>query len=147
MFNRFRPAFLVLPEGSTYFNTLNVELYWMCSFLLYWFFLYCPQSSQLIFKKAYFRTSEEKVHLMKSNGYVPLLTHTYYSGSWVPPRPLLPILFSNFFGSCYNIQFKPYAKPKAEIFLTKNRSWLKTIIDCCYIELCLKCNMAPISNS
>ena len=138
MFNRFRPAFLVLPDGSTYFNTLDVELCWMCSFFLYLFFLYCSQSSQVIFKKSYFRTSEEKVYLMKSNGYVPLFTHTYYSGC----SPL-PIRFSNF----YNIQFKPYAKPKLEIFLTKNRSWLKTIIDCCYIELCLKCDMVPISNS
>ena len=46
----------------------------------------------------------------------------------------------NFCGSCYNIQFKPYATSKMELFVTKNKQWLETAADCrCYIELRLKC--------
>ena len=29
--------------------------------------------------------------------------------------------FQNFRGSCYNIQFKPYAESEMELFVTKNR--------------------------
>ena len=50
--------------------------------------------------------------------------------------------FYCFYGSCCNIQFKPYVIPKMELFVTKNRSWLETV-DSCYIEVRLKCDRAP----
>ena len=48
--------------------------------------------------------------------------------------------FQNFCGSFYNIQFKPYAASKMELFVTEKREWLETVIDCCYKELHLKSN-------
>ena len=37
---------------KSYLNTLSIELCWLCSFFLYWFFSHCPQSNQLILKKS-----------------------------------------------------------------------------------------------
>ena len=48
-------------------------------------------------------------------------------------------IFWSFCESCHNIHFKPYAASKMEFFVTKNRWWLKTVVDCCCVELHLKC--------
>ena len=55
--------------------------------------------------------------------------------------------FQNFCGSYYNIQFKPYATSKMELFKTKNRKQLETVADCCYRELHLKCSRDPRCDS
>ena len=31
---------------------------------------------------------------------------------------------------------KPYATSKMELCVTKNKSWLEIVVDCCYIETC-----------
>ena len=51
--------------------------------------------------------------------------------------------FQNFQGSYYNTQFETYATSKMELFVTKNKYLLETVVDCCYSELHLKCNRAP----
>ena len=58
-----------------------------------------------------------------------------------------PNTFKNFCGSCYNIQFKFYGTSKIEFFVTKNRYWLETVVDCCYKERRVKCDRAPRSDS
>ena len=49
-----------------------------------------------------------------------------------------PDTFQNFCGLCYNSQFKHYATSMMEFFLAKNRYWLETVFDFCYIQLCFK---------
>ena len=51
-----------------------------------------------------------------------------------------------FLWSCENIQFKPYATSKMELFVTK-KVMTVTVVDFCYITLCLKCGRVPRSNS
>ena len=51
---------------------------------------------------------------------------------------------------CATIQyaiFKPYAISKTELFVAEIKSWLETVVDCCYIELRLKCDRVPRSDS
>ena len=36
---------------------------------------------------------------------------------------------------------------KMELFVMKNRKWLETVVDCCYIGFHLKCDRAPRSGS
>ena len=62
--------------------------------------------------------------------------------SWVVPLDT----FLKFCESCYNIPFKLYAASKMDLFVTKNRQWLETVVDCCYIELCFKCDSTPEYN-
>ena len=40
----------IINESVKFISYLNTELWWLCSFFLYWFFPQCPQSSQLILK-------------------------------------------------------------------------------------------------
>ena len=49
-----------------------------------------------------------------------------------------PDTFQNFCGLCYNSQFKHYATSMMEFFLAKNRYWLETVVDFCYIQLRFK---------
>ena len=78
---------------KSYLNILSIELCWLCSFILYWFFSHCPQSNQLILKNLILEFSKIMIEppliwlmhltfyacfriilrLMKSNGRVPLL--------------------------------------------------------------------------
>ena len=78
----------------------------------------------------------QKLNLMRKTK-VPL----DHGGQEVYPQYLL-----EFCWSCYNIQFKFYATSKIELFVTKNRQWLETVVDWCYIELHLKCDKASRFN-
>ena len=63
-------------------------------------------------------------------------------GRCPPPHPYLLDVHR----SCYNIQYKPSAISKIELFVIKNRYHLETAVDCCYRELRLKCHGAPRSD-
>ena len=42
-----------------------------------------------------------------------------------------------------DVQFKACATSKIELFVIKNRLQLESVVDCCYLELRLKCDRAP----
>ena len=74
----------------------------------------------------------------------------YFQGIWKSKPFILSYTWScvgappdtpqNFRGSCCNIQFKPDAAYKMELFMTINRKQLETVVDCCYKELRLICD-------
>ena len=52
---------VTFKKHESYYNTLNTELCWLCFCFSYWLFLYCSQSSQLIWKNIILEFSKNMI--------------------------------------------------------------------------------------
>ena len=88
----------VIFKYNSYLNTLNTELWWSCSFFLYWFFPYCSQSSQLLLKNLILEFPKNMIK--------PPLISLLYLTSYVNFQITLGLIKSNVCGPLLNLLLK-----------------------------------------